>query len=166
MTKEFDYVKRECGECTACCEGWLSGTAHGSRFYPNSPCHYLDGCNGCSIYKDRPEICQQFECLWKQTNQIPGWLKPSRCGAILYQRSYYDKDGKYGEPGETIRWWSMVECGKQLDSAVLAWTIHQTKHAGINLHYTVNRQNYYLGDDNFMKFGDEGALFTEDEPDA
>lgn len=39
---------------------------------------------GCGIYENRPEMCRQFECLWKsQPFPIPINLKPNKCGAFM-----------------------------------------------------------------------------------
>ena len=32
---------RTCGDCTKCCEGYMSGVVFGKPFYAGNPCHLL-----------------------------------------------------------------------------------------------------------------------------
>jgi hypothetical protein len=164
-TPQVLATERDCGTCKKCCEGWLYGEAYGLPFFPNHPCHYLDTdpnkCGGCTIYEKRPAICIDFQCLWKQDQQVPLWMKPDKSGVILYHRSYEDVEGDYKEPGWTIHWISMVECGQQVDSTVLNWVIQQARFNEFNLHYTVKRQDYYLGSPEFHEFSKNGNLATK-----
>jgi hypothetical protein len=157
---EFDYTKRECGTCSECCQGHLYGDAHGIPFFPGQPCHYWDpsnSCGGCSIHKDRPPICSDFECLWKQTKQMPQWMRPDRTKVLMYQRAYQDVEGDYLEPGEVINWISAVECNQKMDSAMLSWLIQQARNNDWNLHYQINKVDHYLGSEVFHNFVNESA---------
>ncbi|MGZ5099109.1 MAG: SEC-C metal-binding domain-containing protein, partial [Usitatibacter sp.] len=31
---------RKCGECTACCDGWVAGVIEGYEMKPGTPCHF------------------------------------------------------------------------------------------------------------------------------
>src|SRR5690349_22796733 len=44
---------RKCGECTACCDGWVAGTIEGHEMKPGTPC-FFRGDHCCSIYERRP----------------------------------------------------------------------------------------------------------------
>lgn len=72
---------RECGDCTACCEGFLVGNAHGNRFGNYKPCIFLVK-NICAIYKDRPTSCHSYQCAWTQ-HLLPDWMKPNLCGVLV-----------------------------------------------------------------------------------
>lgn len=72
---------RECGDCTACCNGTLIGEAHGHKFGYGKPCIYLSQ-QGCSIYEDRPEGCKKYQCAWTQ-HLFPDWMQPNKCGAMI-----------------------------------------------------------------------------------
>lgn len=50
-----------CGECTACCT--ILGVADLGKPYYTS-CKSICP-SGCSIYKDRPDGCKGFECVWR-----------------------------------------------------------------------------------------------------
>jgi len=73
---------RHCGECTACCEGWLRSKIIDME--PGRPCeHCVEG--GCAIYAFRPEDpCRTFRCGWLQEDSpLPEAMRPDRCGAII-----------------------------------------------------------------------------------
>lgn len=108
-------TKRECGGCTACCEGWLSGVVHDREFYPGMPCHFK-GCNGCSIYEDRPESpCKTYSCEWLKNDNVPEWMKPSKSGVIITAKDWTHPDGSKQVFLE------ILEMGKKIDSTVLNW---------------------------------------------
>jgi len=73
---------RSCGECTACCQGWLKDDS--LEMYPGQPCSHL--CDeGCRIYEKRPENpCRVFKCAWL-TNPVdfPDHLRPDKSGFIV-----------------------------------------------------------------------------------
>ena len=107
--------KRTCGDCTACCDGWLSGNVNGHDFYPGMPCHY-SGCNGCSIYEDRPESpCKTYSCEWLVNPEVPEWMKPSDSGVILTGKQRESPDGS------KQTYLEVLELGKKIDSTVLNW---------------------------------------------
>lgn len=72
---------RECGDCTACCDGWLIGNSYGNRFGNGKSCVFLVK-KLCTIYKDRPQSCCDFQCAWTQ-NLFPEWMKPNQCGVMI-----------------------------------------------------------------------------------
>ena len=79
---------RECGECTACCEGWVEDRLEVAgqviEMYPSKPCDHCTG-SGCAIYEDRPEDpCRIFNCVWLQNEaEFPEDMRPDRSGAIV-----------------------------------------------------------------------------------
>jgi len=75
-------MTRECGTCTACCEGWLESAR--MAMAPGHPCQHLCA-NRCSIYPDRPENpCRNFDCGWKlRGSPWPDDMRPDQCGAIV-----------------------------------------------------------------------------------
>jgi len=74
-----EKANRACGDCTACCTA--IGVEELGKPYA-CPCHHLCG-KGCGIYKDRPESCKAFGCLW-----LDGWagpaMRPDKSGIILF----------------------------------------------------------------------------------
>jgi Fe-S-cluster containining protein len=72
---------RPCGDCTACCDGWLIGEANGKSFGHGKACPFLIN-KMCSIYKDRPNVCCSYQCAWTQ-HLFPEWMKPNECGVLI-----------------------------------------------------------------------------------
>ena len=74
--------KRECGACTACCQGWLSSDDLDMR--PGRPCRHCTA-QGCAIYENRPEDpCVRFRCGWlTQESEFPENMRPDRSGVIV-----------------------------------------------------------------------------------
>lgn len=73
-----------CGACSMCCKYMaipLLGKEDGQM------CRFCDKPNGCTIYKDRPEVCQTFKCLWLETQEmghaLPPELRPDRCKVMI-----------------------------------------------------------------------------------
>lgn len=127
MSDSPKMPERQCGSCTACCEGWLHGVSYDKSFYHGKPCHFL-GCNGCSIYPDRPkDPCQDYRCVWLDNPELPEWMQPHMSGVIVTSRPY--KDSFY---------WEVMECGQKIDSAVLSWLVIYTLNTKGNLHYQVD----------------------------
>jgi hypothetical protein len=108
-------TNRTCGDCTACCDGWLTGSANGRDFYPGMPCHFV-GCNGCSIYEDRPESpCKAYSCEWLKNTDVPEWMKPSKSGVIITGKQSEHQDGSKHV------YLDVVETGRKIDATVLNW---------------------------------------------
>ena len=40
-------AQRQCGSCTACCDGWVEGTIRGHEMKPGVPCHFRGA--GCFL---------------------------------------------------------------------------------------------------------------------
>lgn len=79
---------RECGECTACCEGWVADESLDMR--AGKPCaHCTSG--GCAIYETRPEDpCRTFKCAWLEDEEaFPEEMRPDKSGAILIAARHF-----------------------------------------------------------------------------
>lgn len=101
---------RNCGPCTACCEGWL--VADSLEMKPGSPCRHCTT-QGCAIYEKRPENpCVRFECGWlRGENRFPEEMRPDRSGVIvLLGRKWRDWDVIFAipagrsVPAESLEW--------------------------------------------------------------
>lgn len=71
---------RECGDCQACCQGWLQGDAFGCSFGLGKPCVFLLG--GCTVYEFRPKVCQNFFCAWAQ-EILPIPMRPDKFKVLV-----------------------------------------------------------------------------------
>lgn len=84
---------RQCGECTACCvlPRIQKVNLQGQTSLPLLPdgkpgytacCHLCE--SGCSRYDERPEVCCEFECLWKSGHIVGDERRrPDNLGLML-----------------------------------------------------------------------------------
>lgn len=138
--------ERSCDGCNKCCEGWLSGEAHGYNFYKGKPCHFMTS-NGCAIYKDRPEDpCKTYKCEWLVNNKIPYWMKPDKANIIITARK-----------NELFEYLSVEETGSVISAKILNWLILYALSNQINLEYNVEGGTSRIGEIDFANFADRNA---------
>lgn len=157
---------KECGTCTACCEGWLKGVVRGHEMYRGKACHFL-GCNGCTIYKDRPqEPCRNFECVWLKDEKgvIPEWMKPELSKVIIKEMEYEIIIHQQGfGTGSWIlenaadmktvqKFWYVVEMGETISGPVLNWLIQYALTIEMPMLYQVNGHREVLGPPDFHEW--------------
>jgi hypothetical protein len=131
--------KRQCGTCTKCCEGYLSGEALGHTFFAGKPCHFVAIGKGCSVYVKRPaNPCVSYKCGWLTNEDIPEWMKPSDIDAIIDMR----------EIGG-ISYLSLKETGCRLDSRVLSWFIQYGLNHGLCIAWEVDKGLNWIGTPEF-----------------
>jgi hypothetical protein len=124
---EENKPQRSCDGCTKCCQGHLSGEAHGHSFQSGKPCFFV-GDKGCSIYTDRPhDPCKTFKCEWLAQDYLPMWFRPDLSKVIVTKRVYDD--------GE---WLEVCEAGQKMDSAVLSWLLIWAKNNNKNIRYQID----------------------------
>ncbi len=136
----FSDTTRECGDCKACCEGWVAGRVYGRIFYPGKPCHFI-GDKGCSIYDLRPkEPCKRYKCVWLTNvdNAYPEWLQPNLSGVIIS-----NKVDKYGKP-----YLEVLETSNKIKDEVLQWLINYQLDTKKNMSIQVDGEWKHLGDHN------------------
>lgn len=132
-------MKRECGTCTKCCEGWLEGKALGHKFYRGKPCHFIAIGEGCSVYSKRPkDPCITYKCLWLKDETLPLWMKPSNINAIVDEREK-----------NNIKYWIVNEAGSTLDSRVLTWLIEYCLLNKVNLAWKIDTGLHWIGSSEF-----------------
>jgi len=83
-SKVASHQERQCGSCTACCDGWLKIEVNGHRVDRGKPCPFSSG-HGCTIYPTRPDDpCRRFKCGWLVAGSpVPDWLRPDKASMIL-----------------------------------------------------------------------------------
>lgn len=136
-------MSRSCGDCTKCCEGYLTGSAHGKPFFPGRPCHFLTIGKGCTIYPKRPkDPCVNYACEWLANDEIPEWMKPNEINAIITKR-------KFKESG--IEYWDLIEAGETLRANVLSWLIMYALEKGMNFRWMINGGQHWIGSQEFLE---------------
>jgi hypothetical protein len=112
--------KRECGSCTACCDGWMAGVIYGHEMKPGVRCHFVqDG--GCSIYERRPQSpCKSFVCGWMTPgNPFPEEFRPDRLGVIIVPIKWRDRQA-----------YLLRSAGRDADPALLEWMERFSRQTG------------------------------------
>lgn len=131
--------EHNCGTCTACCDGWLHGKAHGIPFYRGRKCNFVTD-DGCSIYSERPDDpCKKFNCEWLSNKAMPLWMRPDKSKVILVNKEF--KGLKYLE---------MLETGQKVDSSILSWVLQICLNNNVNIAYEVGGGINYFGSTEFI----------------
>lgn len=160
--KPMDFWPRRsraktCGECTACCEGWLRADLEirGQKYAvrPDKPCPFIENYS-CKIHNtgDQPDSCKKYTCMWLDDPKIPDWMRPDKSGVILTEKSHGGQS-----------YIQMVETGKKVDSTVLARVIQYSFLHGKNLEFTVAGDTYHLGSPEFMRLALEKIPTSSDK---
>jgi hypothetical protein len=131
--------KRSCGDCTKCCEGWLSGEALGKKFSLGKPCHFIAIGKGCTIYSQRPkDPCVAYRCGWLSNADLPEWMKPNEVNAIVGFNKVND-----------IEFMQVLEAGEVLSSKVLTWLIQYAITNQLNFVWQVEGGFNWMGSTQF-----------------
>ena len=104
-------ASRQCGECKACCQGWVAGTIEGHAMRPGVPCYFLAEA-GCSIYPRRPEKpCRNFVCGWlAPESPFPEQFRPDKLGVIIVRIKWREQPA-----------YLLVSAGRDPDEKLLEW---------------------------------------------
>jgi Fe-S-cluster containining protein len=78
-TSKESISMRPCGDCQLCCKLFpvpLLDKPAGSW------CRY--SCSGgCAIHGSRPEICRQYDCYWREHDELREECRPDRIGVVV-----------------------------------------------------------------------------------
>lgn len=131
--------KRECGDCTKCCDGWLIDEIYGYKMSKGEPCHFLG--ERCTIYEDRPEDpCRLFFCGWMGApEEFPLWMKPNKIDLIIVPKNV-----------NGVIFVSVVDAGDNPNIIAKNWLIHWALNKKINLYYTLDGIPYKIGSPEFL----------------
>lgn len=141
MPKQSTTVAmRECGDCTACCEGWHTSEIRGHRMFPGRPCHFFR--NGCTIYKFRPDSCKDYYCAWvmDEHSEFPEWMRPDLSGIICDWREWE------GTPYLEVR-----ETYKKMDANTLSWIYDYGAQHGLNMRIKIDGYYHIHGSPEFVE---------------
>jgi len=80
---------RQCGDCTACCDGWLRIEVRGHQVRDGKPCPFRFA-HGCTIYEERPQHpCRAFVCGWLvASSPLPVWMRPDKSSLIMLAANF------------------------------------------------------------------------------
>lgn len=134
-------MARECGTCTKCCDGTLTGNINGHEMGFGKPCYYLTIGKGCNIYVERPqEPCKRYECAWISDENIPDFMKPENANCIL---DYKEKN--------KVKYLRLMESTTPYTAEVLSWCINYAKINNLNFDWSINGKSYHIKNDNPIK---------------
>lgn len=92
---------KACGECSFCCKVLeiteLDKTA-------GVWCEHCRKTGGCGVYETRPDVCRDYECLWKGDRGMSAQLRPDRVGAILMEDPDSAEYRAVCDPGKPLAW--------------------------------------------------------------
>ena len=133
-------IKKSCGSCTKCCEGWLAADIKGHNMYPGKPCFFVEIDKGCTIYKDRPkDPCVEFSCGWKEIEDMPDEFKPEKSGVIVVSKNRLN--------GYIV----LTKAPNNPTPQLLSWAIIYAKSKNKNILWYVDNKSWWLGDEEFCK---------------
>lgn len=127
--------RRECGSCTACCDGWAVGTIYGYEMKPGVPCHFR-GEGSCSIYERRPaQPCREFECGWlKAESPFPESFRPDRLGVMIVATQWRQRPA-----------YILCSAGSDPDEGLLSWMRELASRTGVPFFYEQAGERFGFG---------------------
>jgi hypothetical protein len=134
---------RACGECTACCDGWVKGTIEGHDMFPGQPCFFRgEGAGGgCTIYERRPQYpCRDFVCGWLAPGSpFPESFRPDRLGVMVIEMKW-----------RGIEAYVLVNAGRDPDEATVAWMEAFCQRTGRPFFYERGGERFGFGPPEFQ----------------
>ena len=132
---------RQCGGCTACCDGWVAGVIEGYEMKPGTPCHFR-GDHCCTIYERRPQHpCRDFICGWLEPgNPFPDEFRPDRLGVMIIPMKWR------GRTAYVLR-----HAGKDPDEKLLAWMRAFSQRTQRPFFYEIGGERFGFGSSEFQR---------------
>ena len=134
-------ARRACGECTACCDGWVAGVVEGHEMKPGTPCHFR-GDHACTIYERRPQHpCRDFVCGWLAPGSpFPADFRPDKLGVMVIPMRWR------GRPAYVLR-----SAGRDPDAKLVAWMEAFAERTGHPFFYEVAGERFGYGPEDFQR---------------
>lgn len=123
---------KSCGGCSFCCKV-LEITEFTKP--AGTWCEHCQKSGGCGVYAARPDVCRDYECLWKSDRGMSSQLRPDRVGAILMEDPDSDEYRAVCDPAKPLAWRTplvfkhlvaMAKAGRIVvaKAGLKAWRIH------------------------------------------
>jgi len=72
---------RACGDCVACCQ--VLNIDEPDMVKPaDQMCMHCTG-KGCGVYDTRPQVCRDWDCVWRRIDSMPPQTRPDRLGVLF-----------------------------------------------------------------------------------
>jgi len=134
-------ARRQCGTCTACCDGWVAGNIRGHEMKPGQPCHFRgEGC--CTIYAQRPvEPCRNFVCGWLMPGSpFPEEFRPDRLGVMAVPTRWRARPA-----------FILCSAGRDPDERLLEWMREFSSRTGAPFFYEQRGERFGFGPPEFQQ---------------
>jgi hypothetical protein len=129
---------KACAECSLCCK--VLEIEEFAKPAGDLCEHCLHG-QGCAVYEDRPQVCHDYECLWKGDRTLGPQLRPDRVGTILMEDPDSDEYRAVCDPAKPMAWRNplifkhlvaMAKAGRIVvaKAGVKAWRVHPSGQWG------------------------------------
>ena len=92
---------KSCGTCAMCCK--VLEIEHFKKPAGDWCAHCLKT-GGCGIYKKRPQVCREFECLWLSEREIGPMFKPDRIATLFMIDADTDDYLAVCDPSDPMAW--------------------------------------------------------------
>ncbi len=73
---------KSCGSCNQCCQVL---EIEEMKKPPGLLCGNCVPGGGCSVYLERPQVCRDYVCLWKDDRGLGPQMRPDRVGTLLME---------------------------------------------------------------------------------
>jgi hypothetical protein len=136
----LEVLGKSCGDCTKCCDGWLTANINGHEMFEGKPCVFVKQ-GGCSIYESRPEDpCVNFKCEWLINPYLDESMKPTNSNIIIMRRNI---DG--------ISYLVARYAGENVSANDLSKVIDYCQKNSKNLLWEMSEARGWIGSDDFCQ---------------
>lgn len=141
VTAAVTKPQRECGTCTACCEGWAAGNIRGHEMRVGLHCHFLVD-KQCTIYAERPvSPCRNFVCGWlADDSPFPEQFRPDQIGVIIIRIRWRDQPA-----------YLLLNAGREPDAALIGWMEAYAMRTNRPFFYSLNGEKIGYGPVEFLQ---------------
>jgi uncharacterized protein len=134
----MDIPGKACGACNMCCQILeIEEMAKPAGLL----CKDCRSGSGCGIYEHRPQVCRDFECLWKGDRSMGAPLRPDRVGTILMEDPDSDEYRAVCDPTRPLAWRvplvfqhlvAMAKAGRTVvaKAGLKSWRVHASGEWG------------------------------------
>jgi hypothetical protein len=97
----LDIPGKACGSCSFCCK-----VLEIDEFVKAAGvlCEHCSASGGCGIYMERPQVCRDYQCLWKEDRGLPAPMRPDKVGTLLMDDPDSDEYHAVCDPEKPFSW--------------------------------------------------------------
>lgn len=92
---------KSCGPCSVCCK--VLEIDHFDK-RAGVRCVHCAETGGCATYATRPQVCREYQCLWKDERSLGPQLRPDRTGTLFMDDPDSDEYHAVCDPEKPFSW--------------------------------------------------------------